>query len=140
MAIIDDAKTPYEKAIAQFLEKQRHVNNFLDEQLKKNTRTLNQCWEYIRNMAKSKVQNGCAMIEDSVVYGWAEDFFTMAEEEYKKLNVKKSKESGNKSSEKSEENRESEKKKTKEDIKDNKVQKKTEAIAGQTSLFDFLGE
>lgn len=80
------------------------------------------------------------MIEDSVVYGWAEDFFTMAEEEYKKLNVKKSKESGNKSSEKSEENRESEKKKTKEDIKDNKVQKKTEAIAGQTSLFDFLGE
>ena len=136
MAIIDDAKTPYEKAIAQFLEKQRHINNFLDEQLKKNTRTLNQCWEYIRNMAKSKAQNGCAMIEDSVVYGWAEDFFTMAEEEYKKLNV----ESGNKSSEKSEENRESEKKKTKEDIKDNKVQKKTEAIAGQTSLFDFLGE
>lgn len=139
MAIIDDAKTPYEKAIAQFLEKQRHVNNFLDEQLKKNTRTLNQCWEYIRNMAKSKAQNGCAMIEDSVVYGWAEDFFTMAEEEYKKLNVKKRKESGNKTSEKSE-NRESEKKKTKEDIKENKVQKKTEAIAGQTSLFDFLGE
>lgn len=139
MAIIDDAKTPYEKAIAQFLEKQRHVNNFLDEQLKKNTRTLNQCWEYIRNMAKSKAQNGCAMIEDSVVYGWAEDFFTMAEEEYKKLNVKKSKKSGNKSSEKSE-NRESEKKKTKEAIKENKVQNKTEAIAGQTSLFDFLGE
>lgn len=139
MAIIDDAKTPYEKAIAQFLEKQRHVNNFLDEQLKKNTRTLNQCWEYIRNMAKSKAQNGCAIIEDSVVYGWAEDFFTMAEEEYKKLNVKKSKKSGNKSSEKSEENRESEKKKTKEDIKENKVQK-MEAIAGQTSLFDFLGE
>lgn len=139
MAIIDDAKTPYEKAIAQFLEKQRHVNNFLDEQLKKNTRTLNQCWEYIKNMAKSKAQNGCAMIEDSVVYGWAEDFFTMAEEEYKKLNVKKRKKSGNKTSEKSE-NRESEKKKTKEDIKENKVQKKTEAIAGQTSLFDFLGE
>lgn len=139
MAIIDDAKTPYEKAIAQFLEKQRHVNNFLDEQLKKNTRTLNQCWKYIRSMAKSKAQNGCAMIEDSVVYGWAEDFFTMAEEEYKKLNVKKRKESGNKTSEKSE-NRESEKKKTKEDIKENKVQKKTEAIAGQTSLFDFLGE
>nr|DAT39200.1 MAG TPA: PcfK-like protein [Bacteriophage sp.] len=139
MAIIDDAKTPYEKAIAQFLEKQRHVNNFLDEQLKKNTRTLNQCWEYIKNMAKSKAQNGCAMIEDSVVYGWAEDFFTMAEEEYKKLNVKKRKKSGNKTSEKSE-NRESEKKKTKEDIKENKVQKKTEAIVGQTSLFDFLGE
>lgn len=138
MAIIDDAKTPYEKAIAQFLEKQRHVNNFLDEQLKKNTRTLNQCWEYIKNMAKSKAQNGCAMIEDSVVYGWAEDFFTMAEE-YKKLNVKKRKKSGNKTSEKSE-NRESEKKKTKEDIKENKVQKKTEAIVGQTSLFDFLGE
>lgn len=36
---------------------------------------LSDCYKYIRNQAKKMAKDGCAIVEDAVVYKWARDFF-----------------------------------------------------------------
>lgn len=45
------------------------------------------CWNYIKDQARKSAKNGCAMIEDSIVYKWARDFMfgDIAEEDKKKI-------------------------------------------------------
>ena len=38
------------------------------------------CFGYIRDKARKKAANGCACIEDHIVYEWAEDYIRKAEE------------------------------------------------------------
>ena len=59
------------------------VKKYLDEQSEKDEclRTLylpskiKDCFAYITEQARKKAVNNCAMIEDSVVYKWARDFY-----------------------------------------------------------------
>lgn len=71
-----DPKNPYEKAVAKYLEA-----NASDQLLKKireaktagyNIRT---CFAYIRSQAQKMAKDGCAMVEDATVYGWAVHYF-----------------------------------------------------------------
>jgi len=58
------------------------IKAYFEEQIKTDTALaevyqeskLNDCWKYIISQAKASAKNGCAMIEDSVVYKWARDF------------------------------------------------------------------
>ncbi len=59
------------------------VKRYLDEQSTKDEALralyvpskIKNCFEYIRAQAKKQAKNGCAMVEDSVVYKWARDYY-----------------------------------------------------------------
>lgn len=63
----------YETAVLKYLEE--NASDALVEKINNGSKTLEQCFVYIKNQARNKAQNGCAMIEDKVVYGWAVHFF-----------------------------------------------------------------
>lgn len=63
----------YETAVLKYLEE--NASDALAEKINNGSKTLEQCFIYIKNQARNKAQNGCAMIEDKVVYGWAVHFF-----------------------------------------------------------------
>lgn len=67
------ADTPYERAILRYLE--ANASEALEEKINNGNKTLAQCWKYITSEAKKEAKNGCAMIEDQKVYGWAIHFF-----------------------------------------------------------------
>lgn len=59
------------------------VKKYLDEQVRRDEalRTLyvpskiKNCFEYVREQAKKMAVNGCAMVEDSLVFKWARDYY-----------------------------------------------------------------
>lgn len=59
------------------------VKKYLDEQVRRDEalRTLyvpskiKDCFEYVREQAKKMAVNGCAMVEDSLVFKWARDYY-----------------------------------------------------------------
>ena len=59
------------------------VKRYLDEQSTKDEALralyvpskIKNCFEYIRAQAKKQAKNGCAMVEDSVVYKWTRDYY-----------------------------------------------------------------
>ena len=59
------------------------IKKYLDEQSTKDEALralyvpakIKDCFAYIKSEAKKQAKNGCAMIEDSVVYKWARDYF-----------------------------------------------------------------
>ena len=59
------------------------IKRYLEEQIKKDEalRTLyipnkiKDCFAYIKAQAQKKASNGCAMIEDAVVFKWARDYY-----------------------------------------------------------------
>ena len=69
--------TPYETAIAQYLEKT--ASAALVEKIKAAKKAgygIRECYHYIYDEARKEAKGGnCAMIEDSVVFGWAVHFF-----------------------------------------------------------------
>lgn len=81
-----DEKSPYLKLIAEHLIETKENDPFFADIFDKtvNSRKLTECFKYIEGKAKEQATNGCAMVEDYVVYGWAEDFYTMADEAYLK--------------------------------------------------------
>lgn len=67
------AKTNNEKIILAYLNE--NASQMLVERINAGTKTLAQCWNYIMSEARKSAVNGCACIEDKVVYGWATHFF-----------------------------------------------------------------
>ena len=70
----DEKLNPQEEVVKLYLEEQIKKDEFLKscyvpEKIKK-------CFEYIRSQAKKKAVSGCAMIESSVVFNWARDYYT----------------------------------------------------------------
>lgn len=70
----DEKLNPQEEVVKMYLEEQIKKDEFLKscyvpEKIKK-------CFEYIRSQARKKAVGGCAMVEDSVVFNWARDYFT----------------------------------------------------------------
>ena len=67
------AKTNNEEIILAYLNE--NASQMLAERINSGNKTLAQCWNYIMAEARKQATNGCACIEDKVVYGWATHFF-----------------------------------------------------------------
>ena len=67
------AKGDNEKIILQYLE--NNVSDVLAEKINSGTKTLADCWKFITECARKQAKNGCACIQDDVVFGWAIHFF-----------------------------------------------------------------
>lgn len=71
-----DPKNPYEKAIAKYLE--QTASDSLKDKIREAAKAgydIHTCFSYIRDQAKKQAKDGCAMVEDAVVYGWAVHYF-----------------------------------------------------------------
>lgn len=62
-----------ENMILRYLEE--NASNELVIKINKSKHELKDCWNYIREQAKRMASNGCAVIEDHVVYGWAVHYY-----------------------------------------------------------------
>ena len=67
------AKGDNEKIILQYLE--NNVSDVLAEKINSGTKTLADCWKFITECARKQAKNGCACIQDDLVFGWAIHFF-----------------------------------------------------------------
>lgn len=63
----------HEQVIKNYLETQIVGDAALRE--KYDPKKLSACYKYIVSQARKQADNGCAMIEDAVVYKWARDFY-----------------------------------------------------------------
>ena len=54
---------------------EQNASDVLIEKIKASRKTLGQCMSFIINQARKKAMNGCAMVEDKEVFGWAMHFF-----------------------------------------------------------------
>lgn len=75
-APIFEPKNAYETAIAKYLE--ANASDTLVEKIreaKQSGYNIQTCFAYIREQARKQAKNGCAMVEDCVVYGWAVHYF-----------------------------------------------------------------
>lgn len=71
-----DPKTPYEKSIAEHLEKT--ASDALIEKIREARKagyTIRTCFAYITEQARKQAKDGCAMVADDVVYGWSVHYF-----------------------------------------------------------------
>jgi hypothetical protein len=71
--------TPFEKIIKEHLEKKAgsdavFAEKFI-ERCKADQKAIEGCCAYITAEAKKKAQNGCAVIADDEVFGWAIHYF-----------------------------------------------------------------
>lgn len=62
-----------EQLILDYLE--ANASDELVEKINSGTRTMADCFGYVRNKAKNRVIGQCAMIEDVEVFGWAVHYF-----------------------------------------------------------------
>lgn len=62
-----------ENMILRYLEE--NASNELVIKINKSKHELRDCWNYIREQAKRMASNGCAVIEDHIVYGWAVHYY-----------------------------------------------------------------
>ena len=65
--------TPQELAVKRYLDEQSAKDNclrsfYLPSKIK-------DCFNYITEQARKEAVSGCAMVEDSVVYKWARDYY-----------------------------------------------------------------
>lgn len=71
-----DPSTPYEKAIADYLES--NAPDTLKRKIREAKAAgygIRDCLKCITEQARKYAKNGCAMIADDVVYGWAVHYF-----------------------------------------------------------------
>ncbi len=92
---VKDNVKPYANPIINYLIDRCTEDSGLSEDVMQDHKTWKKCFEYVKNKAKKKAVNGCACIEDHVVFEWAEDYYhkdDKAEEEKKAKAEKKRKE------------------------------------------------
>jgi hypothetical protein len=123
-----EAKGQFQKIIKKYLDE--NASEVLTEKINSGDKTLSGCENYIKEEARKKSTDGCACIEDAVVYGWAIHFFeedsVEAPEDAPEAEVATS-----------------EPKRTSEIRKEQKEKAaapKDELKTEQMSIFDFLGE
>lgn len=69
--------------MAELSKQEQMVKDYLEEEIKKdealrnvyNADNIHKCFEYIVNQARELAVNGCAMVEDAVVYHWAREWY-----------------------------------------------------------------
>lgn len=72
------ASSAEERIVLNYLEE--NASEELVEKINSGTRTMGDCWNYIRNKAKQKATSNCAVVQDTEVFGWAVHFFEEAKE------------------------------------------------------------
>lgn len=65
----------FKELIKAHLEKMAAQDFAFAERYKLETKSLDKCLQYITTQAKKQAKNGCAAIEDAVVYGWAVHYY-----------------------------------------------------------------
>lgn len=71
----------YEQAILSEMERRAQGgDSLLAEALKNVGKTIQSCFAYVKEQARKQATAGCAMIEDSVVYGWAHHYYIESQE------------------------------------------------------------
>lgn len=70
-----DAENDAVKLIAQYIiekciKTDSAAEKFLNEKL-----TLKACFEKVKSNAKGQAQNGCACVEDEIVYKWVREYY-----------------------------------------------------------------
>lgn len=78
------ASNKYEELILNYLE--NNASDMLVDKINNGNKTLQTCFKWIYEEARKQATNNCAMIEDTVVYGWAVHYF---EEDEIKVEEKK---------------------------------------------------
>ena len=84
--MIEGQKDKYLRVIVNHLTKQTELNQaFLNEE-----KNLKDMAKFIKGKAMKQANNGVAVIEDEIVFKWAEEYFIKSNEELK-INKKKNK-------------------------------------------------
>lgn len=72
--------SPYERAILEEMERRAKDNAELAKGLKDKDKSIKECFAFVTHRAKKLATDTCAMIEDSVVYAWAQFYYTQRRE------------------------------------------------------------
>ena len=67
--------TTLQEAVKRHLDKMAQEDFAFAERYKDEKKSLDKCIQYITSQAKKQAKNGCAAIEDAVVYGWAVHYY-----------------------------------------------------------------
>ena len=65
----------FKEIIKNHLDKMAQQDFAFAERYKLESKNLDKCLSYIKSEAKKQAKNGCAAIEDAVVYGWAVHYY-----------------------------------------------------------------
>ena len=65
----------FKEIIKAHLDKMAQQDFAFAERYKLESKNLDKCLSYIKSEAKKQAKNGCAAIEDAVVYGWAVHYY-----------------------------------------------------------------
>jgi hypothetical protein len=65
----------FKQTIKAHLDKMAQQDFAFAERYKDEKKTLDECVKYIMAEAKKQAKNGCAAIEDAVVFGWAVHYY-----------------------------------------------------------------
>lgn len=65
----------FEKIIKDYVESVCKTDAVLAGKYEKSGKDIEGCCEYIKSEARKKAQNGCAVIADAEVFGWAVHYF-----------------------------------------------------------------
>lgn len=63
------------KIIGFFLKQRAEEDELFKPKLNNEEKSLIQCFDYIKIEAQKQSKNGCAMIKDEVVFGWAVHYY-----------------------------------------------------------------
>lgn len=103
---------------------EQNASDVLIEKIKASGKTMAQCMSYVTDEARERAVNGCAMVEDKEVFGWAMHFFEEDTITAKQPAAPKKVVTPTKVEPKA-------------PVKKEPV--KTDQLAGQMNIFDFLG-
>ncbi len=139
------------KRIVEHLQKRIAEDDGLTEDIANEKKDFTECMQYITQNARKLAKNGCAMVEDSTVYEWAEDYFRATQEDVDKVLTRKTSKTSapkevkphkpikveHKEEPKTEEKAVELPKVEEKAVKPKKTDKQKD-IEGQMSLFDFM--
>ena len=127
--------------ITEYLKNRCDMDPVLEEKF--NEAQMDDCIEYIEEKANDYLHNENGAIEDSIVYGWATEFFTEGQAEVK-ARLEREREEKRAREEEERKIREEENRKKKEEEKERLAKEKAEKefqeaqhANGQISLLDF---
>lgn len=76
----------FKEIIKAHLDKMSEQDAAFAERYKAEGKTLDKCINYVTSQARKQAKNGCAYVEDAVVFGWAVHYY---QEEDKNLDLPK---------------------------------------------------
>lgn len=65
----------FESTIKRYLDKRSEEDSLFAKAYAKAGKTIKECCNYIVSQARKMQQNGCAVIADDIVFGWAVHYY-----------------------------------------------------------------